>query len=282
MIIGYLGIVFLLLSIVAGLNIFVALGFIGTLGLISLHGLDAGLSTISATFFATADSFSFSVIPMFLLMGYFAISAGLGEDLFKSASAWMGGLRGGLSIAATAGAAVFGAASGSSIGTAMVFTKLALPPMLSRGYDKRLAAGSIAIAGTLAVMIPPSALMVVYGILTQASIGKLLIAGILPGIVFACILLITTMIIIRRHPELVPDPEPRVPLRGKIASLKYAAPLILLVILIILGMYEGVFTPTEAGGFGAFVTFIMAVIRRRGIGESICPRCSSIPPPPPR
>ncbi|CAM5220585.1 hypothetical protein CDEF62S_01544 [Castellaniella defragrans] len=92
----------------------------------------------------------------------------------------------------------------------MVFTKLALPPMLSRGYDKRLAAGSIAIAGTLAVMIPPSALMVVYGILTQASIGKLLIAGILPGIVFACILLITTMIIIRRHPELVPDPEPGV------------------------------------------------------------------------
>ena len=158
--IGAVGIVGLVLCILAGMNVMVALGLVGTLGLGAIVGSNGTLGVLRSVFYDTTHSFHFSVIPMFLMMGFFAMRAGLGEDLFEAATRWLGGMRGGLAIATTGGAAAFGAASGSSIGTTTLFTKLALPQMLERGYDKRLASASIAISGTLAVMIPPSALMV--------------------------------------------------------------------------------------------------------------------------
>ncbi len=191
--------------------------------------------------------------------------AGLGEDLFEATTKWLGNLRGGLAISTTLGAAAFGAASGSSVGTATVFTKLALPQMLDRGYDKSLASASIAIAGTLAVMIPPSALVVVYGILTDSSIGALLIAGFLPGIVFALVLCLAIWLTVLRNPGLAPRESYSFTLREKLASLKLAGPLVLIILLIVAGLYAGIFTPTEAGGIGAFATFLLAVIRHRGL-----------------
>ncbi len=182
---GLIGVIALFAAILAGINVMVALGAVGALGLVSVVGFHGTTSMLSTVFFETTHSFHFSVIPLFLLMGMFAMRAGLGEDLFDAANKWFGRLPGGLAISTTLGAAAFGAASGSSIGTATVFTKLALPQMLDRGYDKRLASASIAIAGTLAVMIPPSAVMVIFGILTNSSIGKLLIAGVIPGFLFA-------------------------------------------------------------------------------------------------
>jgi C4-dicarboxylate transporter DctM subunit len=263
--IGTIGVIALFAAILAGVNVMVALGLIGALGLTMVVGFNAATSMLSTVFFETTHSFHFSVIPLFLLMGYFAMRAGFGEDLFEASNKWFGGLPGGLAISTTLGAAAFGAASGSSIGTATVFTKLALPQMLDRGYDKRVASASIAIAGTLAVMIPPSAVMVIFGILTDSSIGALLIAGVIPGVVFALILCGATLLTVLRHPEYAPRSTERFTLGEKLYSLRLAGPLILVIASIIFGLYLGVFTPTEAGGMGAAVTLVLAIVRQRGI-----------------
>ncbi|MBL1421269.1 MAG: TRAP transporter large permease [Alphaproteobacteria bacterium] len=265
LVIGLLGTAALFAGILLGVNVMVVLGLVGALGLAALVGFGASTSLLSTVFFDTTHSFHFSVIPLFLLMGFFAMRAGLGEDLFEAASKWLGGLRGGLAISTTLGAAAFGAASGSSVGTATIFTKLALPQMLDRGYDKSLASASIAIAGTLAVMIPPSALIVVYGILTDSSIGALLIAGFIPGILFALILCLAIWIRVKLNPELAPLDTRTYSLKEKVLSLRMAGPLMLIIVVIVSGLYLGVFTPTEAGGIGAGLTFILALIRHRGI-----------------
>ncbi|MGW8183536.1 MAG: TRAP transporter large permease, partial [Burkholderiales bacterium] len=263
--IGILGILGLFVAILLGVNVMVALGAVGVIGLMAVVGLDAATAMLSTVFFETVHGFHFCVIPLFLLMGLFAMRAGLDEDLFEASIKWLGRLRGGLSISTTMGAAAFGAASGSSVGTATVFTKLALPQMLDRGYDKRLASASIAIAGTLAVMIPPSAVMVIYGILTDSSIGALLIAGVIPGAVFAVVLCLATYIWVWRRPELAPRFETRYSLKEKLFSLRLAGPLIVVIFCIIAGLYLGVFTPTEAGAVGAAVTLLLAMIRQRGL-----------------
>ncbi len=262
--IGLIGTIALFAAILMGVNVMVALGAVGVLGLTAVVGFHAATSMLSTVFFETTHSFHFSVIPLFLLMGYFAMRAGLGEDLFDAAHKWFGRLPGGLAISTTLGAAAFGAASGSSIGTATVFTKLALPQMLDRGYNKRLASASIAIAGTLAVMIPPSAVMVIFGILTDSSIGALLIAGVIPGFVFALVLCGATLLTVFRHPDYAPRSTEQFTLREKLYSLRLAGPLILVIASIIFGLYLGVFTPTEAGGAGAAVTLVLALIRQRG------------------
>ncbi|OJH43324.1 TRAP transporter large permease [Paracoccus sp. SM22M-07] len=264
LVIGLIGTAGLFGGILIGINVMVVLGLVGAFGLASLVGFKASTALLSTVFFETTHSFHFSVIPLFLLMGFFAMRAGLGEDLFEATSRWMGGMRGGLAISTTVGAAAFGAASGSSVGTATIFTKLALPEMLDRGYDKGLASASIAIAGTLAVMIPPSALMVVYGILTDSSIGALLIAGFIPGIVFALILCAAIWLTVWRNPALAPIDTTRYTMREKLASLKLAGPLVLIIICIVSGLYVGIFTPTEAGAVGASLTFLLAIIRHRG------------------
>ena len=263
--IGALGIVGLFAAILLGVNVLVALGAVGMLGLTIVVGPTAATAMLSTVFFETVHGFHFSVIPLFLLMGLFSMRAGLGEDLFEASLKWLGRLRGGLAISTTMGAAAFGAASGSSIGTATVFTKLALPQMLDRGYDKRLASASIAIAGTLAVMIPPSAVMVIYGILTDSSIGALLIAGVIPGLVFAVVLCIATYIWVLLQPGIAPRFDASYSLKEKLYSLRLAGPLIVVIICIIAGLYLGVFTPTEAGAAGAAVTLLLAMIRQRGI-----------------
>ena len=262
--VGLIGVIALFGAILAGVNVMVALGLVGALGLVAVTGFPAATSMLSTVFFETTHSFHFSVIPLFLLMGYFAMRAGLGEDLFDASNKWFGALPGGLAISTTLGAAAFGAASGSSIGTATVFTKLSLPQMLDAGYDKRMASASIAIAGTLAVMIPPSAVMVIFGILTDSSIGDLLIAGVIPGIVFAIVLCSATLLTVWRHPEYAPRAKQRFTLAEKLYSLRLAGPLILVVCSIIFGLYFGIFTPTEAGGVGAGVTMLLAIVRQRG------------------
>ena len=262
--IGILGVMALFATILCGVNVMVALGIVGMTGLYFLAGFTAASSTLSSIFFTVTHSFHFSVVPMFLLMGYFAMRAGIGKDLFEAATRWLGRLPGGLAIAITGGAAAFGAASGSSVGTATLFTKLALPQMLERGYDKSLASASIAISGTLAVMIPPSALMVVYGILTDSSIGQLLLAGLIPGLVFTVLIALATMVTVLIKPELAPRSDVTYTWSEKFYSLRLVGPLVIVIVTIIGGLYIGVFTPTEAGAIGALVTLVMAIIRHRG------------------
>jgi tripartite ATP-independent transporter DctM subunit len=200
---------------------------------------------------------------MFLLMGFFAMQAGIGADLFDACTKWLGRLPGGLAIATTGAAAAFGAASGSSVGSAMLFTKLALPEMVARGYDKGFSSACIAIAGTLAVLIPPSALMVVYGILTNSSIGELLIAGIIPGIIFAFLIAATVFVYASIYPAKAPRMTEQYSMKEKLYSLRLIFPLVMVILIMIGGLYNGFFTPTEAGGIGALVTFFMAVVRNK-------------------
>lgn len=262
---GLCGVLVLVVGILAGLNVSVALGVTGAVGLVLLAGVAPATATLSTVFYSVVHSFHFSVVPMFLLMGYFAMRAGIGQDLFEAATKWLQRLPGGLAIASTCATAAFGAASGSSVGTTTLFTKLALPEMLSRGYDKRLASASIAISGTLAVLIPPSGLMVIYGILTGSSIGKLLIAGVVPGIVFTLLICLTTFLVVLRNPALAPRIERRYSLGDRLWSLRLAGPLILITGLIMVGLYTGVFTPTEAGAVGAAVALVLALVRQRSI-----------------
>jgi len=263
--IGFLGMAGAIGAILLGVNVMVALAGVGLVGIMAIVGPTPALTLLNSVTFSVVNSFVFTVIPTFLLMGFFAMRAGLGEGMFKAATRWLGWMPGGLAIAATGSAAAFGAASGSSVGTAILFTKLALPEMISRGYDRGFAAASVAISGTLAVLIPPSTLIVVYAILTNTSIGPLLIAGIVPGVVFAGLLSLVTFATALWKPHLAPRMTERYSLREKIWSLRMVGPLLLSIGLIIGGLYAGVFTPTEAGGMGALITFIMAVIRHRGV-----------------
>ncbi|MFC7398348.1 TRAP transporter large permease [Chelatococcus sp. GCM10030263] len=263
--IGVAGIVVLVASIFLGAHVMVALSLVGFAGLVLLTGFAPALSVLGTIYFTVVNSFHFSVIPMFLLMGFFAMRAGIGNDLFDACTKWMGRLPGGFAIATTGAAAAFGAASGSSVGSATLFTKLALPEMIKRGYDRGFSAAAIAIAGTLAVVIPPSALMVVYGILTDSPIGDLLIAGIIPGIVFAILLGLTIFVVAMVNPKKAPRMAERYTWGERLWSLRLVGPLIVVIMAMIGGLYGGVFTPTEAGGMGALVTFVMAVIRARGL-----------------
>jgi C4-dicarboxylate transporter, DctM subunit len=261
--IGFLGVFLLLASIVLGAPIMVALTGVGFVGLIALNNFGGAISILGTLYYSVVSSFHFSVIPMFLLMGFFAMRAGIGNDLFDACTKWFGRLPGGLAIASTGAAAAFGAASGSSVGTATLFTKLALPEMIQRGYDRGFGAASIAIAGTLAVLIPPSALMVVYGILTNSAIGRLLIAGIVPGIVFALLIGATILLIALVNPRIAPPDTRSYSWSDRFWSLRMVGPLFIVIAVMMGGLYGGVFTPTEAGGIGAIVTFIMALVRQR-------------------
>lgn len=263
--VGALGMAALVALILLGTNVMVALGVVGFAGVIALIGFTPAISIISSVAFSIVHNFQFSVVPMFLLMGFFAMRAGIGQDLFDAATKWLGRMPGGLAIAATSAAAAFGAASGSSVGTASLFTRLAVPEMLARGYDKGLASASVAIAGTLAVLIPPSALIVIYAILTNSGISQLLIAGILPGVVFAILLCLTIVVIALLRPEHAPRFVERFSLSERLWSLRLVGPLLVVMVAIIGGLYAGVFTPTEAGAIGALVTFLMAMVRQRSV-----------------
>lgn len=262
--IGLFGVASLLGSIMLGAPIMLALTGIGFLGIIALSGFTPAVSTLGTLYFNVASGFHFSVIPMFLLMGYFAIKAGIGDDLFDACTKWFGRLPGGLAIASTGAAAAFGGPAGSSVGTAMLFTKLSLPVMIERGYDRGFAAASIAIAGTLAVLIPPSALMVVYGILTNSSIGKLLIAGIIPGIVFTFLLFGAILAVALVTPHKAPPDRRIYTWKERLWSLRMIGPLVFIIVVMMGGLYLGIFTPTESGAVGALTTWLMAAIRNRG------------------
>lgn len=265
LVIGFLGIFALLGSILFGAPIMIALTTVGFVGIMLMAGFLPAVSTLGTLYYSTVSGYHFSVVPMFLLMGFFAMRAGIGNDLFDACTKWFGRFPGGLALASTGAAAAFGAASGSSVGTATLFTKLALPEMIRRGYDRGFAAASIAIAGTLAVLIPPSALMVIYGILTDSSIGGLLIAGIIPGLIYAVLLVCQVLITAILYPHLAPPDTHRYSWREKFWSLRMVGPLFFVIIVMMGGLYYGFFTPTESGAFGALVTFVMALIRQRGL-----------------
>ncbi len=253
----------LAVMLAAGVHIGVGLGLAGVLGTWLAIGPDAALAQLATIPFSTTNSFTLAVIPLFILMGSLATQAGLTTDLYRAAYNWLGRLPGGLAMATTLASAAFGAASGSTVVNAAVFTKMALPQMTAFGYDRRLSAGCIAASGTLASLIPPSILMVIYAILTEQSVAMLLVAGLVPGLMSAGLYMGGIYGIARKFPRLAPRSEIEVSWRERWRSLYGVWGIAFLFLLVIGGIYTGFFVPTYAGAIGAFGAFVIVVLKGR-------------------
>src|SRR3954464_3584322 len=265
---GWIVIPFLIGCLALGVHIGVALALAGFLGIYLTVGPDAAAAQLAAIPFSTTNNFALAVIPLFILMGSFATQAGIVSELFRTAYLWLGNLRGGRAMAAVMSSAAFGAASGSTIVNAAVFTKMAMPEMTRFGYDVRLSAGCIAAAGTLAALIPPSILMVIYGVITEQSIGKLLIAGIIPGIVTAFLYCGGIYVVARWRPDLAPLAKIAVNWADRWRSLYGVGGVLILFVVVVGGIYGGYFPATYAGAVGAAGAFVIALYKRRlGMGS---------------
>lgn len=261
--IGFIGLAAVLVLIAMRLPIGVALGGVSIIGVMAIRGPLVAAGLVKTITFEFAANWSLSAIPMFLLMGAVAHHSGISSALFRAAKLWMGGLPGGLAVASNFACAGFSAASGSSVATAAAMGRITIPEMIEQGYDKGLSTGVVAAAGTLGSLIPPSILMVIYGIFAEVSISKLLIAGILPGVLTAAVYALMIVVRCKLNPGLAPQITDRPSLAEKIQALGGVWPLLALIAGIIGGIYGGIVTPTEAGAFGAFLAFIIAGIQGR-------------------
>lgn len=256
--VGWLGLVSLAVLLFTGIPVAFSMLIVSVLGCAAIVGFGAGLSAVSMTMYISLVKYELSVVPLFILMGHFAHFAGFAEDLFKTAQKWLGHFRGGIVMATVAGAAAFGAASGSGVASCTIVGKVTIPVMIKQGVDRKLAYGTVATAGTLATMIPPSIPMVIYGVITGTSIAKLLIAGIIPGVLIALIYMGTVYLKVWLDSSLCPAIS-RVPWKGRFKAIKDAWGITLLAVVIMGGIYTGWFTPTEAAAVGAFAAFVLAL-----------------------
>ncbi len=238
-----------------------AMGAVGFVGLGLMRGWAPTMANAAQVVFDTGFAYTLSVVPLFILMGNLVARAGLAHELFRAAHAFIGHLRGGLAHATVLACAGFGAICGSSIATAATMSKVAYPPMKKLGYADYLSTGVIAAGGTLGIMIPPSTIMVIYGIVTETHIGKLFAAGVLPGLVCAGLLMIGVNWIVIRDPKAGPAGE-RASAAERWAALRGIWGVVLLVIVVLGGIYGGFFTATEGAGIGAFGAFVFAWFRR--------------------
>ncbi len=239
-----------------------AMALAGAAGIYFIAGSKTLFNIISHTPYTTASGYIFTVIPMFVLMGWLAAEAGISTDLFTAMNKWLGWMRGGLAMAVSIACAAFGAVCGCSITTAVTMTSIALPEMRRHHYNDRLSTGILCAGGNLGFLIPPSIAFIIYGIITETSIGHLFMAGIIPGIILAVLFCVAIYIICRIDPKAGPA-SPRLPLREMLKIPTGAWLMFLLVIIVLGGIYMGIFTPTEAGGIGAFATFVFGLATRR-------------------
>ena len=269
---GLVGIGVLLIFLLSRMPIGFVMALIGFTGFVYLEGFEAGLGILRIVPYRTFADYGLSVIPLFILMGEFCFFAGLSKDLYDAVNSWLGHLRGGLAMATVAACAGFAAVSGSSLATAATMGTVALPEMKRHGYDDRLAAGSVAAGGTMGILIPPSVILILYGVITGQSIGKLFLAGFIPGVLEAVFYIITIYILCKRNPLMGP-PGPKASLKSRITSIRNTWVVLLLFVLVIGGIYWGWFSPTEAAGVGAFGAFVLGLARRRlnwkGIKDSL-------------
>ncbi len=238
-----------------------AMGAVGFVGLGLLRGWPPTMANAAQVVYDTGFAYTLSVVPLFILMGNFVARAGLAHELFRAAHAFIGHRRGGLAHATVIACAGFGAICGSSIATAATMSKVAYPPMRQLGYAPYLSTGVIAAGGTLGIMIPPSTIMVIYGIVTETSIGKLFAAGVLPGLLTAGLLMAGVAWITARDPAAGPA-GPRTPWPQRWRALRDIWGVALLVVVVLGGIYGGVFTATEGAGIGASGAFFFALARR--------------------
>jgi tripartite ATP-independent transporter DctM subunit len=239
-----------------------AMGLVGFAGMGLLRGWHPALASVGQVVYETGFAYTLSVIPLFILMGNFVARAGLAHELFQAAYAFIGHVRGGLAHATIAACAGFGAICGSSIATAATMSKVAYPSMRKLGYSAELSTGVMAAGGTLGIMIPPSTIMVIYGIITETNIGKLFAAGVIPGLLTAALLMTSVVFLTSRDPEHAPAGE-RTSWPDRWRALRGIWGVALLVIVVLGGIYGGLFTATEGAGFGAAGAFLFALLRGR-------------------
>ena len=260
--IGILGIVFLFVLILLKVPIGFSMVIVGAVGYGMIISPIAALAKLGTDPFNISHNYGLSVIPMFTLMGMLLGHTGLGRDLFKAFNAWLGHIRGGLSIATIATSAAFAAVSGSVIATTATIANVAVPEMRAMNYKDSLSAGCVASGSTLGILIPPSSVLIIYGMLTEESIGQLLVAGILPGLLTATLLALTAYILVRINPDLAPGVV-KTTFKEKIDSIRLIWPVPLIFIITMGGIYRGYFTPTEGGAIGAFMALLLSIIGKR-------------------
>lgn len=251
-------IVLLLLRVPIG----VALGGLSFLGIWAIVGPRAAWGILTGVPYDFIAHWTLSAIPMFLLMGYVCFHSELTDGLFRLARSWLSWLPGGLAVATVGGAAGFAAVSGSSLACAAAMGRIAIPEMLKAGYDKGLAAGTVAVAGTIGSMIPPSILLLVFGIYAEVPISHLFIAGILPGMLSAVLYALMIVTRVSITPSMAPRTTEKTSWRARLAALRGTWPVIALIIGVFGGLFAGIFTPTEAGGIGAFLSFVIGFAQR--------------------
>ena len=259
---GVIGMVALLALLFLRMPIGIAMALTGAAGIAVLNSPDAALHVLGSYPYSYGAVQALSVIPLFVLMGNFAVVSGMSGDLFAAAYAWMGHRRGGLASATVLACAGFAALSGSSVASAITMGRVTLPEMRRYNYDPRLATGVVAAGGTLGILIPPSTVLVIYGILTEQSIGKLFLAGFLPGLLLTALFIVTVVIVCAVRPDFGP-PGPRAAMRERWAALRRAGAFFVVLVATIGGMYAGVFTVTEASAVGAGLTLAHAIWRRK-------------------
>ena len=259
--IGLIGIAVMLLLLALKMPIGIAMFLVGITGFGILNGWPAALSALGSYPYSYAAVYDLAVIPLFVLMGNLAAASGMGRDLFAAAYAWLGHLRGGLASATIVSCAGFAAVSGSSVASAVTMGRVCLPEMKRYNYDDGLSTGTVAAGGTLGILIPPSTAFIIYAILTEQSIGRLLLAGFFPGLLLTTLFVITIWIWARLRPEIAPA-GPVVSRVEKFAALGRAGPMTGVVAITIGGIYLGMFTPGEAAAVGAFLALVYAFWRR--------------------
>jgi len=259
---GIIGIIILVLLLYSKMPVGYAMGFLGLTGFSYVVNFEAGRNLLVRDIWDVFSSYSLTVIPLFVFMGQIAFHAGISRRLYDSAYVLFGHRRGGLAMATVGACAGFSAICGSTNATAATMATVTLPEMKRYGYDMGLATGTVAAAGSLGILVPPSVIFIVYGILTEQSIGKLFAAGILPGILLCFLFLMTIYLRVLKNPSLAP-PGPKTSFKEKFRSFAGVIETLILFALVMGGIFFGIFTPTEAAAIGAFLTILIAVFRKQ-------------------
>lgn len=268
-VIGVIGTILVFFLLFLGMPIAFSLMLVGFAGIAYLTSLEAALPVAARTVYEVSAFYPYTVIPLFIVMGGFAGSSGMTQELYGAFDKWFRKLPGGLAIATIGACAGFAAVSGSSVATAATMGTIAFPEMKRFNYHPRLATGSIAAGGTLGFLIPPSIGFIVYGMMTEQSIGKLLVAGMIPGLALAAAYIAIIVVKVKLNPSLAPaSPEP-VSWREKFIALKGIWEPLAIFLVVMGGIYLGFFTPTEAGAIGATVLFLVALIKRKLTGRNL-------------
>ena len=255
-----LGLLAMLILAFARVPLAIAMGLVGFAGLWWMRGLNPAMASVTSTVYESGFEYTLSVVPLFILMGNFVTRAGMSRELYRAAYTLVGHFRGGLGMATVMACAGFGSVCGSSIATAATMTKVAYPSMKEHGYSGQLAAGAIAAGGTLGILIPPSTILVIYGLVTETNIGKLFAAGFIPGILAVVMMCLTIAFLTWRKPELGPAAE-RSSWAERLSAFRDVWAVAVLFVVVMGGIYGGVFTTTEGAGVGAFGAFLIALLR---------------------